>query len=246
MPVFPADKVFCILYSSGGTADVGRHAVRAALDSSDLKIRVLTRDPKTLLEETNWNSYGEHTFTDQEVDRLDVRTVDIEKDDLKPHLKDVGGVVSALGNRQPYFGDNIANAGTKNLLSAMESEGVGRLVAVTSTGCNEDWPPLEYHFAGKVFKWMLRTVARKGYKDLCEAEKAIFGSTRNYLVVRPVGLGEDRPPTGEWVIQKKKYEHKVGLDMSKLDCARFCVQEVLKPTYEKRAVVIGTDEKPKE
>ena len=47
---FPTDKILCILYSSGGTADVGRHAVKAALDATSLSmICVLTQGPKDVV-----------------------------------------------------------------------------------------------------------------------------------------------------------------------------------------------------
>ena len=48
------NPVLCILFSSGGTADVGRHAVQAALEQYDGPIRVLTKDPQ-VLQESNWN-----------------------------------------------------------------------------------------------------------------------------------------------------------------------------------------------
>jgi hypothetical protein len=90
---FPTDKILCILYSAGGTADVGRHAVKAALDANaKLNIRVLTKDPKTLLEESNWKcACDPHSFSKEELKRLDVRAVDVTKDDLQPHLDNVGG-----------------------------------------------------------------------------------------------------------------------------------------------------------
>ena len=101
---FPTDKILCILYSSGGTADVGRHAVKAALDATSLSmIRVLTKDPKTLLEDTNWKcGCDPHEFTEAELKRLDIMAVDVTKDDLQPHLDNVGGAISALGNLQPF------------------------------------------------------------------------------------------------------------------------------------------------
>ena len=34
--------------------------------------------------------------------RLDVMAVDVTKDDLQPHLDNVGGAISALGNLQPF------------------------------------------------------------------------------------------------------------------------------------------------
>jgi hypothetical protein len=44
-----------ILYGIGGLSDVGRHALQAALERSEvLHVKVLTQHPE-LLEESNWN-----------------------------------------------------------------------------------------------------------------------------------------------------------------------------------------------
>jgi NAD(P)H-binding len=258
-----AGAVLCILYSSGGLPDVGRHAVRAALDYAGFegKIRVLAMDPhETLLKQTNWNCAcpGGHTFTPQELERLELRQVDVTKDDLVPHLDNVKYVISALGNRQILYGDRVGAKGTERLVQAMQAqlkkqtqEGQQRpsqrLVMVTSVGCNEDWPPMEFHFIGNVLKWMFRTVMASGYRDLCGAENAVRkrkndvdDASLDYCIVRPMGLSEERPPAGTWFVQKEKYKDKVGLDMSKMDCARFVVSEALQPTYHRTAVVVGS------
>ncbi|GAX24659.1 hypothetical protein FisN_4Hh217 [Fistulifera solaris] len=235
--------VLCILFSSGGTADVGRHAVQAAIETYDGPIRVLTRDTQ-VLQEANWNCACPEPHQ-LELQRLDVRAVDVNKDDLKEHLKDVGIVISALGNRQPFHGDCVAQAGTRNLVNAMLHHNISRLVIITSAGCNEDFPPMEYHWTGTILRCLFRSVSRREYRDLCLAEDVLRNHEQSdqldYLIVRPVGLSEERPPVHAWVIQKQKYEDKLGPDMSKMDCARFCLQEALQPTYHRQAVVIGSD-----
>jgi hypothetical protein len=241
--MLPPNKVLCILYSSGGTADVGRHAVRAALDMCPNQLRVLTADPATL-EEKNWKCACDppHEFTKEERDRMDIRKVDFSQEDFTRHLENCGAVISALGNREPFHGDRVGTKGTQLLVNAMErSQDVKRVVAVTSAGLNEDWPPMEFHWAGSILKWMFRTVSRRAIDDLAGAENALLESSLDCLIIRPVGLGEDRRPKKEWHIQKEKYKDKLGVDMSKLDCARFAVSEVLQPSYHKRAVVVGSD-----
>ena len=242
---FPANKILCVLYSSGGIGDVGRHAVKAALEASpDSRIRVLTADPKTLLEETDWKcGCGEpHSFSPAELSRLDVRAVDVTKDDLRPHLDNVEAVISALGNRQIYYGHSVGTRGTQNLVQAMEACQIRRLVAVTSVGLSEDWPPMEFHWLGSLVKWMFTFT--RCHVDLQGVETAIHSSASSsldYLLVRPVGLSEGRRPKGEWFVQKKKGDDKVGPDMGKMDCARFVVSEVMRPTFNRQGVVVGSD-----
>ena len=235
------DKIVCIIYSSGGIGDVGRHAVRAALDQFTGNVRVLTQSPESL-EKENWNcSCKPHTFTDTERQRLEVIAIDVTKDDLTPYMTNVGTVISALGNRQPWYGHYVGKAGTENLVKAMEAYNIYRVVAVTSVGCSEDWPPVEFHWTGKVLACMFRTVSKSGYNDLTGAEKALQQSKLDYLLVRPMGLSKERQPQGVYFIQKEKGKDKVGPDMSKMDCANFVVKEALHPTFHKRGVVIGSE-----
>lgn len=238
------NPVLCILFSSGGTADVGRHAVQAALEQYEGPIRVLTSDPQ-VLQESSWNCACPESHR-VELERLDIRTVDVVKDDLKEHFQNVGAVISGLGNRQPFHGDCVAQMGTRNLVQAMLHHGIPRLVMITSAGCNEDFPPMEFHWTGTILKWLFRLVSRREYRDLCLAEDEVRNhvpadAVLNYLIVRPVGLSEERPPVHAWIIQKQKYQEKLGPDMSKMDCAQFCLKEAVRPTYHRQAVVIGSD-----
>ena len=69
--------------------------------------------------------------------------------------------------------------------------------------------------------------------------KATDESNIDYLIVRPVGLGEDIKPVNKWAIQKTKHVDKLHFDMAKLDCARYMVEEAIHPTRHRDAVVIG-------
>lgn len=108
--------------------------------------------------------------------------------------------------------------------------------------------------------FVLPGMCRKAYQDLSQTEalyrsldkkedesnddseeKEMTGndSAIDYLLVRPVGLGEDVEPVGDWKLQAKKHHDVVGGNMAKLDCAKFMVQEALNPTLHRTAVVIG-------
>ena len=67
--------------------------------------------------------------------------------------------------------------------------------------------------------------------------KEAEGGALDYL---PVGIGPGAVPVGEWVIQKEKYKDLVGYNVAKLDVARFCVQQAIKPTSSRRGVVIAS------
>lgn len=127
-----------------------------------------------------------------------------------------------------------------------------RVVAVTSVGVEEDWPPMEFFWIAKVILgalFVIHGLARRAFWDLTYMERAYKGTKSDeidYLLVRPVGLGDDVVPVGTWQLQKEKYKDTVGMDMAKLDCARYMVQEALNPTKHRTAVVIGAVEQEKE
>lgn len=231
-----------VLYSKGGLGDVGRHAILAALERKDVSyIKVLSEHPETL-EEKNWNCGcpQDHEFTNEERDRIEIIPV---KDwtDITGHFEGVTAVVSCLGNRQPFLGDRSAKEGSKALVEAMNTHNISRVVAINSVGIGDDKPSLEYHWAGKVMDGLFSTICRRERNDLTKSEKCFRESDLDFLLIRPVGLGEDIVPVNEWFLQKVKFEDKVGINMAKLDVARFMVKEALEPTLHRTAVVIGND-----
>ena len=239
-------KTLVILFGKGGLSDVGRHAVLAALEQPNVEFKVLTQHPE-LLEESNWNCGcpGGHAdaFSEEDRKRFSVIPVKSWSDTtLSEHFQGATGVVSCLGNRQPFIGGWVAQEGNQAVIQGMKEHNVERAVALSSCGVEEDWPPLEFHPGGKILSFIFTVIGRKCFKDLTLMERAYRASSLDYLLVRPVGIGEDVVPNGTWVFQKKKYEDKIGLNMAKMDCARFMVKEALNPTMHKTAVLIGTEE----
>jgi hypothetical protein len=105
-----------------------------------------------------------------------------------------------------------------------------------------DWPPMEFFTPAKLIlgaMFVLPGICRKAYHDLSQTEALYRSLDMNvdetnstsgdktdavatddsiaidYLIVRPVGLGEDVEPVGDWKLQVKKYEDVVGGNMGK-------------------------------
>jgi NAD(P)H-binding len=240
-----------ILYGVGGLSDVGRHAVQVAVEKKTKgeieSITVLTPYPE-LLEESNWacGCPEPHKFSDDEKKMFNLVPVkDWNDSSLKSHFQGATAVVSCLGNRQAsWMGVKpdswFSLEGNTVVIDAMKEHKVSRAVVMSSMGINEDWPPGEFRWEGKAMSVVFTLFARKAYRDLAAMENAYRASDLDYLLVRSVGIGEDRVPENEWHIQTEKYKDKdLTIDMAKLDVARFMVQEALNPTRHKDAVVIG-------
>jgi NAD(P)H-binding len=238
-----------ILYGVGGLSDVGRHAILAALERNDVEhITILTKHPH-LLDEKKWNCgcSESHVLSDSEKARMTIVPVESWKDQtetLVAHFQRATAVVAALGNRQPFFGHYEAADGSAAIINAMEqTQDLNRLVLCSSVGVEEDWPPLEFFGMGRfALSLMFMTCSKSNFKDLTVMERNLKSTSEadvDFLIVRPVGLGEDIKPVNKWAIQQAKHKDRLGFDMAKLDCARYMVEEAIRPTRHRDAAVIG-------
>lgn len=236
-----------ILYSKGGLGDVGRHAVRAALERpTEIEhITVLSQHSESLNDD-NWNCGCDsslHKFTDDEKQRLSIVHVDSWSDTtLASHFEGAGAVISCLGNRQMTLGDRVGGEGSAVVVKAMNLHKIRRAIVISSIGVGDDWPPLEFSWAGKIMACIFLTCGRSDYKDLTLVESTFQDSQNiDYLFIRPAGLAEDVVPQGHWYVQKEKHKDtSMSILLAKLDCARFMVEEAINPTRSKTAVVVGS------
>lgn len=237
---------------------MGRHAILAALERGDVaKVTVITEHPE-LLDEANWECGcpGGHTNPARDhPDRVEVVTIGPTWDEadhtetLKRHFEGAAAVVSCLGHRQPGWRNRelltrglVAASGNRQVVRAMEeTPGLDRAVVMSSIGIQEDWPPLEFHLAGKAMGLLFKGPSKKAFKDLNSMELAYKKSSAelDYLFVRPAGLTENVVPEGKWFLQEEKGKDKVGIEIAKMDVARFMIEEALAPTRHRTGVVIG-------
>jgi NAD(P)H-binding len=237
-----------VLYGVGGLSDVGRHAVAAALELPEVDgVTVITRQPE-LLDLPNWNCGCEqpHSFSQEEKAKLKIVKVESWNEDLSSHFQHATAVVSCLGNRQPFTSSGDSAAGNHAVIKALQQTGTDskRVVVCSSTGVEEDWPPMESWTPGKVIlSAMFMTISFASFRDLTKMERSYRSSPPNidYLLVRPVGIGEDVKPVHKWKLQEEKYRDILGPNMAKMDVARFMVEEAVRPTRHRDAVSIGSE-----
>lgn len=238
--------VIAVLFSKGGLGDVGRHAVLAAIERDDVsKVKVISQRTE-MLEETKWKCgcANNHGFTEEQHKRMEIIPIkDNWKSDISQHFHGVDAVVSCLGTRQPFLGERYATVGSKAVVNAMKANGISRIVSISSMGLAEDYPSMEFHWAGNIMDGLFKTICRREANDLLGSEKNIKDESLNldFLLVRPMGLAEDLAPSGEWFVQKQKHQDIVGTNIAKMDCGRFMVEEALNPTRHRTAVVVGGD-----
>jgi NAD(P)H-binding len=242
-----------IIYSSGDLGDVGRHAVEVALEMPPYvvaSIKVFSVDSSySLLVDSDWKCgcKNVHSFDSRPecLRRLQIVNVDCSKESLAQHFSDVDAIISCLGNRKPFHPDCIAKKGTERIVRAMLQQNVKRIVMLSSVGISNDWPPMEWTREGDRMQAFFRTICWCQYQDLTGAELAIeIGGSQNdqldFLIVRSVILSESSRPKHSWYVQHEKYRDHPGKTMSKMDCARFIVEEAVWPSLHRSAVVVGS------
>jgi NAD(P)H-binding len=245
-------KCIGIIYSSGDIGDVGRHAVEVALEMpphvvASIKVFSL-HSSYSLLVESDWKCgcKNNHSFGSRLgcLRRVQVIDVDCTKEDLVHHFSDVDAIISCLGNRQPFHADCIAKKGTERIVQAMIQVNVPRICMLSSVGISNDWPPMEWSREGDRLQAFFRTICWSQYQDLTGAELAVkIGGMQNdqldFLIVRSVLLSESSRPKHQWYVQNEKYNDHPFKTISKMDCARFVVEEAVWPSFHRRAVVVG-------
>lgn len=247
-----------ILYGIGGLSDVGRHAILAALENKHVsKVTVITEYPE-LLDEKNWECScpGGHTNPSKDhPDRVEVVPIpsswntEDHTSTLIKHFHGAKAIISCLGHRQPGWKNKaliqrglVASSGNKQVIRAMEeTPGLDRAVVISSVGIQEDWPPMEFHFTGRILGWFFKGPCKKSFVDLNDMEVAYKESSKDldYLFVRPVGIGEEVVPKNTWSVQSEKGNDALGISVAKMDVARYMVHEAVTPTRHKTGVVIG-------
>lgn len=255
-------KTLAIFFSSGGLGDVGRHAILVALDDprvASIKLFASSKNMKTLdlpnwkcgcTAPHDWNeavTKSSKLFEKFELDLSNKNDKDVGRI-LKEQLKDVDAIISCMGNRQPFWGDRVGAAATHHIKIAMEATNIKRIVAMTSMGLNEDHPCMEWRWEGKIMDFLFKTICRREKKDLVELESLLTSSkpeVLDYLLVRPVGLGEEVVPEGTYFVQKQKHTDVVGYNMAKMDCARLFVDQAVSSStgMHRTAVVVGSNPK---
>ncbi|WP_431277531.1 NAD(P)-dependent oxidoreductase [Leifsonia poae] len=114
--------------------------------------------------------------------------------DVRRAIEGAGAVISTLGvpySRKPI---SIYSQGTGTIVEAMRSEGISRLVCVSSSATD---PATRFHDTGggfffeKVLKPLItKTLGRETYADMLRMEQLVMASDLDWTIARPSGLFE--------------------------------------------------------
>lgn len=202
----------------GGTGRTGQYIVKAALAQGH-SVTVLARSPEKMgLQDS----------------RLTILAGDIkDAERIRQVTKGADAVISALGptSNQPEW---VVSQGMSNILAAMQSQGVRRIVVTAGAGVGDaqDAPKLINH----VINFLLKVSAPNVLADMTEVVRMVRASDRDWTVVRLPMLTDD----------SKKGTLKVGYvgkgpgaRITRADAAEFILAQIQDTTYLRQSPMIS-------
>ena len=119
--------------------------------------------------------------------------------------------------------DQAVSQGTANIIAAMQAQGLGRLVIISSLGVGDSRDQVPFFF-----KVLMKTVLRNAMQEKEIQEKAVMESGLAWTIVRPGGLG-DGPAKGSYTISMDRVTS--GGQVSRGDVAAFALKQFSEETY---------------
>jgi putative NADH-flavin reductase len=198
----------------GATGGTGQQVVEQALAAGHT-VTVLVRDAAKL------------TKRDA---RLTVITGNVlNQADVDACVKQTDAVICTLGNTSNNP-DMLVTNGTRNIITAMQQQGIQRLIVVSSLGVGDSKQQVPLFF-----KVVAATVLRKVMKDKEAQEEVVRASGLTWTLVRPGGL-TDGPRTGVY---------QFGVDptlkagqVARADVADFILREVERNEFVRMAPAV--------
>lgn len=189
----------------GATGKTGKYLVEQALQQGH-QVTAFTRSPEKLTMENP---------------ELAAVTGDVR--DLDPVLEAVGGadaVISVLGptENKPTF---AVTTGTKNILEAMQTHNVDRLIISAGAGVGD--PQDEPKLINKLINWILKLTARWVYEDMVQTVETVRASDLDWTVVR-VPMLVDGEPTRE--IREGYVGKGLGPRITRGDLAKYILDQL--------------------
>jgi len=201
----------------GATGGTGRLVVKQALEAGH-EVRAVVRDPARLpLAHANLRVHQADVF---------------DPEALRPALADVGAVISALGAPSRKDTSMVCANGVRSILTAIESAGVRRIVAVSAQPVLRNGGGEPFWFRSTVLP-IVRAVHRNVYVDLARMEQLLVASAAEWTIVRPPML-TDKPGTGRY---RTAFEANIaGSSLTRADLATALLDVLADPTTVRHAI----------
>lgn len=202
----------------GANGPTGRLVVRQALDAGH-DVTAFVRDAATF---------------DLKHERLRTLVGDTLRDDAKvaDAIRGQDVVVSALGRRRSFKSENLIRLSLQSIVSAMERNGVRRLIVVSAFGVGDSRRDVPL-----VPRIMHRLLLGDIFADKKAAEDDLRRSSVDWIVAYPVLL-TDGPLTGRYRVGER-LELSGMPKISRADVAHFVLSQLEARDYVRKVAVLA-------
>jgi putative NADH-flavin reductase len=192
----------------GSTGSVGRLLVEQALQDNHL-VTAFLRDPAKLpISHSNLNVTRGNVLDYHSVENA------IENQDV---------VLCTIGAGSK---GNVRAEGTRNIIRAMENNGVKRLICQSTLGAGNSKGNLNFFWKHIMFGILLK----QAYKDHELQENYVIQSKLDWTIVRPAAF-TDGARTGNYRHGFGPHEKSLTLKISRADVADFIINQVSQNAY---------------
>ena len=142
------------------------------------------------------------------------------------HMKTHDAVFCALGAGRKGI---VRSIGTKNIIEAMQVNGIERFICQTTLGCGESWKNLNFFWKRIMFGWFLKVA----FQDHELQEQYIFKSDLRWTIVRPAAF-VNGGVTGNFKHGFSPDDKSLKLKVSRPDVALFMLDQLNTDRYVKK------------
>jgi uncharacterized protein YbjT (DUF2867 family) len=201
----------------GATGSLGKHVVEEAL-AKGYQVKAFTRNADKL-------KRIEHQ-------QLSVILGDVfNAEDVQNAIKGTDAVLCCLGDGAKGM---VRATGTQNIVKAMQSLGMKRLICQTTLGLGDSWHNLNFFWKHIMFGFLLK----KAFNDHKFQEAHINESNLDFTIVRPSAF-INGPSTKRFKIGLNAETSKLSLKIARADVAGFMVEQLHSEKFIKRTVSIS-------
>ena len=164
--------------------------------------------------------------------RLTIHQGDVlQLESVRNAVRNQDVVLCALGDGKI---GKIRAAGTQNIITAMQAEGVQRLICQSTIGAGDSYKHLNFVWKYVMFGFLLKRVL----PDHNLQEQFIKKSALNYTIVRPSAL-TDGEITNGYKVDFGKEPTKLSLKISRKEVAYLMLKQIENTEFSRKAVNIS-------
>ena len=194
----------------GSTGSIGSQVVKQAIEQGHIVTAFTRNRAKLNIQHPNLN-----------IVEGDVMNLSL----VEQAVRNQDAVVCVLGGGKNLT-STIRSEGTKQIIKAMEKEGIQRLICQSTMGAGDSWENLDFYWKYIMFGFVLRKV----FADHQKQENYVKQSRLDWTIVRP-GAFIDGELTGNYRHGFPGNDKTSQLKISHADVANFILKEIADNTY---------------